>query len=105
MGEVIGLNDVEGDFNCCGNEEMFPFKCGGCGHVMAYCVESSDLFPDLHDLSAIAEGVNSLDPSRPAFACPRCGHAFEYYFLRNEAYRVTREDMIEEGLGHLLSKR
>ena len=105
MGEVIGLGGVEGAFDCCPNPEMFPFRCSDCGHVMAYCVESNDLFPDLHHLELIAEGVNSLDRTQPAFRCPRCGHVFEYYFLRNEAYRVTRGELVERGLGHLLAQR
>ena len=105
MSEVLGPGDIEGDFDCCGNAEPFPFKCSNCGLVMAYCIESNDLFPNLHNLEEIAEGVNSLDRTQPAFTCPRCMHIFEYYFLRNDAYRVTREEMIEHGLGKLLVKR
>ena len=102
MGEIIGL-PVEGAFNCCPNAEPLAFKCSSCGHIMAYCIESNDLFPDLNNLTEIAVGVNSLDPTRPAFSCPRCGHEFEYSFLRNENYRVTREEMIEQGLDYLVS--
>jgi hypothetical protein len=105
MGEVIRSGDIEGDFNCCPNAEPFPFKCSDCDHIMTYCLECNDLFPNLHDLKEMATEVNSLDRMRPAFACPRCGHSFEYRFLKNAAYRVTREEMIQHGLGHLLLKR
>lgn len=105
MGEVIGLGDIEGDFNCCTNADPYPFKCSNCGHIMAFCFESDALFPNLHDLGEIDEDVNSFDSTRPAFVCPRCGQAFEYYFIRNDAYRVTREEMVAHGLGHLLFKR
>ncbi len=100
MRELIGLS-IEGDFSCCPNAEPYAFKCSNCGHIMAYCIESNNLFPDLNNLEKI-EVVNSTDPTRPAFHCPRCNHTFEYYFLSNEAYRVTREEMIEHEFGHLL---
>lgn len=103
MAKNIGLR-VEGDFDCCTNAEPFAFKCNSCGHIMAYCLESSNLFPNLNNLEEIAVGINATDAARPAFRCPRCGHTFEYYFLRNEAYRVTLEEMIEHGLDHLLPK-
>lgn len=86
--QIIGL-DVKGDFNCCGNHKPLAFKCSNCGLIMAYCIESEDLFPNLNNLDEIAVGVNALDPTRAAFSCPHCGHSFEYPFLRNEAYRVT----------------
>lgn len=105
MSETLGLGDIEGDFKCCSNAWPYPFKCSRCGHVMAFCVETDDLFPNLHDLGEIAEGVNAHDPGRPIFECPRCGHSFEYYFMENEAYRVTRQEMIDRGFGHLLVER
>jgi hypothetical protein len=72
---------------------------------MVYCVECSTLFPDPHDLEHQAPDVNATDASRPAFQCPRCAHVFEYYFTRNPAYRVTRDDMIRSELRHLLVKQ
>lgn len=102
MAEVIGQGDIEGDFNCCSNADPLPFKCSNCGHIMVYCVESSDLFPNLHHLDEFV-AINATDRTRPAFSCPRCGHVFEFFFPRNEAYRVTREELVERGLGHLLA--
>src|SRR5688572_27953135 len=103
MRDLIGLQ-VNGEFECCPNYWTFAFKCSNCGHIMGYCIESSDLFPDLHNLQEIAVGVNSLDPTRPAFNCPRCGHSFEFSFLRNSAYRVTPKELIAQGLSHLLDE-
>jgi hypothetical protein len=101
---TLGPGNIEGDFNCDPNADPYPFKCSDCGHVMVYCVECNTLFPDLHRLEQYAP-TNSLDSSRPAFACPRCAHVFEFSFLRNRAYRVTRDDMIRAGLQHLLVKQ
>ena len=94
--------DFEFQLGCCSNFEPYPFKCSECGHVMVYCVECSTLIPDLHHLDRDAPDFNATDASRPAFQCPWCAHSFEFYFPRNRAYRVTRDDLIRAGLRHFL---
>jgi hypothetical protein len=99
--QEVGL-DFAG-FQCCGDENLYPFRCSACGRLMVFCYECDTLYPDLHTLEPDREQqVNSFDPSRPIFSCSQCGHSFEYYFMRNPAYHVTVEQWRAGGFGHLL---
>jgi hypothetical protein len=101
---ALGQGDISGNFGCCPNPDLFPFKCSDCGRIMAICMETNDLFPDLQNHEHYV-AVNSTDRARPAFQCPDCPHEFEYRFLYNTRYRVTRREMIDAGLGSFLAQR
>ena len=89
-------------FGCCGDEDLFPFKCSGCGHVMVFCYECDTLYPDLSDTSARRTEINSFYPERPIFSCPRCGYLFEYRFMSNPSYLVSTAEWRSAGYGSLL---
>jgi hypothetical protein len=89
-------------FSCCGNEDLYPFKCSRCGWLMVFCYECDTLYRDLRDLSLHERDINHFDPDKSIFTCPKCGHAFEYYFMKNPAYHVTAKEWIDAGFGHLL---
>lgn len=103
MADFVGPEDLLTDgFDCCTNQELEPLKCPSCKHIVVWCYESSDLFPDLHNLEYISGEVNRFDPNQPAFHCPQCGYPFEYYFPQNPIYKVTRQDLYEQGLAFIL---
>lgn len=96
----IDLNFAE--FACCGDEDLFPFKCSSCGRVMVYCYECDTLYPDLRDTKVQEAAANSFDPERPIFGCPACGHAFEYKFMSNPSYLVSPAEWRRAGHERLL---
>jgi predicted RNA-binding Zn-ribbon protein involved in translation (DUF1610 family) len=91
-------------FHCCGDEDLYPFRCSSCGRPMVFCYECDTLYPDLRSFTPYDGEMNHSDSSRPIFACPQCGHQFEYYFMRSAAYHVSFEDWRRAGLGHLLKE-
>lgn len=92
------------NFSCCGDEDLFPFKCSVCGHIMVFCYECDTLYSDLRDTSQNNEvEINNFDPKRPIFSCPKCHHDFEYYFMKNPKYEVSREEWLRSGYGRLLT--
>lgn len=100
---AVAEDDLNFDpFSCCGDEDLYPFKCQRCGRVMVFCYECGTLYPDLGDLSRRDHGLNHSEPDKPAFPCPGCGHEFEYYFMRNTRYQVNVGEWVEAGFGHLL---
>jgi hypothetical protein len=91
-------------FNCCGDEDLFPFKCAECGLPAVFCYECGTLYPNLPDTSQSTHEVNHFDPTRPHHHCPRCGYAFEYKFMRNRAYEVSHAEWHAAGLDGLLDR-
>jgi hypothetical protein len=88
-------------FHCCGDEDLYPFKCSRCGHVMVFCYECDTLYPNLLNLSQ-KHHPNAFDPKMPSHSCPSCGYLFEYYFMKNEEYKVTVHEWAQAGFQHLL---
>ena len=82
-------------FNCCGDEDLFPFKCPWCEHALILCYECDTIYADLPDL---AGGHGFEEPS-----CPRCGGPFDKDFMRSPRYRITFEEWETAGLGELLN--
>lgn len=35
-------------FRCCGDEDLYPFGCPECGHLMVFCYECDALYDDLN---------------------------------------------------------
>lgn len=91
-------------FRCCGDEDLFPFRCSGCGRIMVFCYECETLYEDLHDLERHDRHLNHSDPSRPIFSCPACGHDFEFHFMTNRAYDVPKADWLQAGHEELLCR-
>jgi hypothetical protein len=89
-------------FNCCGDEDLYPFKCSRCSWLMVFCYECDTLYQHLHDLSQHNRDVNHFEPGKPIFSCPKCGYEFEYYFMKNPIYHVRAKEWIDSGFGHLL---
>jgi hypothetical protein len=104
MSDFVYESDLDfSGFHCCGDEDLYPFRCTSCGRLMVFCYECDTLYPDLRTLVPGGE-VNCFDSTRPIFHCPQCGFAFEYYFMRNEGYRATFEQWREAGFGNLLRR-
>src|SRR5215469_16649935 len=102
MSDFVCESDLDfSGFHCCGDEDLYPFRCTSCGRVMVFCYECDTLYPDLRTLLAAGD-VNCFDPSRPIFHCPQCGFAFEYYFMSNLSYRATFQQWREAGFSRLL---
>jgi ferredoxin len=100
--EFVDESDLDfSKFRCCGDEDLYPFRCTSCGTCMVFCYECDTLYPNLKTLIPGAE-VNSLDPNRPIFHCPQCAFAFEYYFMGNPAYHARKEDWRKAGFAPLL---
>lgn len=100
---VVREEDLDaGQFHCCGDEDLYPYKCPACGHPMVFCYECDTLYPALPDTSVHHHDVNHFDATRPSHECPRCGYAFEYRFMQNPAYAITRREWHAAGLDALL---
>jgi hypothetical protein len=89
-------------FNCCGDEDLYPFGCPDCGKLMVFCYECDTLYADLLNPLRSDLPVNSFNPSEPIFQCPSCQYAFPYSFMRSGSHRVTFNQWRDAGLGHLL---
>lgn len=89
-------------FNCCGDEDLYPFGCPKCQRLMVFCYECDTLYSDLTPISGSRDGVNHFKPQEPIFSCPGCGFAFEYHFMKDHHYKVEHAEWIGSGYGHLL---
>lgn len=90
-------------FHCCGDEDLYPFGCPKCGHLMVFCYECDTLHDDWNDLSTRPTRVNHSDIDLPIFACPKCKFEFEYFFIRDQKYKVQLSVWRENGFGFLLA--
>lgn len=89
-------------FSCCGDEDLYPFRCPECGRCMVFCYECDTLYADLANLTIRgSEAINHSDPNSPIFSC-RCGFQFEYRFMDNPEYRSTEKQWLEFGAGAVL---
>lgn len=87
-------------FDCCGDEDLFPFKCHACGRPLVICTECDTLYTDLHDLSS----RRSLNASS-GYQCPGCGTPFEDNFMRAPHRRIGFDEWHQRGLDSLLLDR
>jgi len=93
------------NFRCCGDEDLYPFGCPDCGRPMVFCYECDTLYGDLKSLENKVFQINHSDPAKPIFACPECGHEFEYWFIRDGRHKISFERWVEAGFGHILKDR
>ena len=71
---------------------------------MVFCYECDTLYSDLDDTTKNNEvAINNFDPNKPIFSCPKCHHEFEYYFMKNPIYSVSRDEWLNSGYGYLLA--
>ena len=91
-------------FQCCGDEDLFPFRCPQCGHIMVFCYECDTLYAELSMQRPVGDHsvVNHFDPNSPIFPCPKCAFEFEYKFMKNPKYLVSIADWRSSGLSRLL---
>lgn len=89
-------------FHCCGDEDLFPFKCRNCGCAMVFCYECDTLYHDLSDLTKTDTPINSFDPTKPIFLCPYCGEVVSYNFMEEPDYGIGFSDWIAGGHRELL---
>src|SRR5688572_30095019 len=101
---VVVPEDLDfGNDVCCPNADPFPYKCSACGHPMVFCCECGSLYASLPENRTRRTDINHVDPSKPSHHCTRCGHAFEYFFLWNAAYAITRGEWRAAGLDRVLA--
>ena len=89
-------------FQCCGDEDLYPFGCPGCGRLMVFCYECDTLYDDLNNLNSHSVPLNNFDTSAPAFACPQCKYGFPYFYIRDGQFKVSRDTWMSKGFHHLL---
>jgi hypothetical protein len=105
MDKVVEESDLDfAHFHCCGDEDLYPFGCPACGHLMVFCYECYTLYDNLTDLAHQGALVNHSDTTAPIFHCPSCGRPFEYFFMRDGCYKVPMAQWVGAGFGHLLNK-
>ena len=50
MSQNVEENDLDfRRFRCCGDEDLYPFRCPRCGRLMVFCYECDTLHGDLND--------------------------------------------------------
>jgi len=86
-------------FNCCGDQDLFPFKCHACGRPVVLCYECETLYTDLHDLSA------RRFPTHDDYSCPQCGAELDDDFMRSARHRMDFDEWHDAGLDNLLIDR
>jgi hypothetical protein len=86
-------------FNCCVDQDLFPFKCHACGRPLVLCDECETLYTDLHDLSS------RRFPAHDDDSCPQCGMEFDDDFMRSPRERMTFDEWHDAGLDNLLIGR
>lgn len=83
-------------FACCSRKQLQLFKCPACFWFMCYCSGCQSVFTDLRNCSQTSAVIKGQ------FHCPRC-----YYdakeFWREPGARITRQEIIDDGLEHVLA--
>jgi hypothetical protein len=83
-------------FNCCGDEDLLPFKCAHCGTLFVLCYECETLYTDLHDLA------QRRFPNLDDYSCPNCSREFGDIF-RDPSHRTAFSEWHAAKLAHLIS--
>ena len=83
-------------FNCCGDEDLFPFKCRACARPLVLCYECDTLYSDLDDLAA-RHHIN-----HDHLSCPQCAADFDDHFMRSPLHRITFDEWRAAGFDNLL---
>jgi predicted RNA-binding Zn-ribbon protein involved in translation (DUF1610 family) len=101
---TLTSSDLDETLFECQHLDHVPFACPKCHRKMVACASCDSVYDDLADLSRVEMVLSNVNPAAPveAFSCPNCGYGFEFLFMKNEQYRVSRQEWLEAGLGHLL---
>ena len=83
-------------FDCCGDENLFPFKCWSCARPLVLCYECDTLYSNLGDLTQRRLHTSNDSP------CPGCGSSFDTDLMRSPRHRISFATWREFGLDHLL---
>jgi hypothetical protein len=83
-------------FECCGDQDLFPFRCHQCHHIYVLCYECDTLYTDLTDLS------NHRVPMWNNYSCAICPVTFDDDFMRSPRHRIPYADWHDANLDHLL---
>lgn len=83
-------------FQCCGDQDLFPFRCHQCHHIYVLCYECDTLYTDLTDLS------KRRVPLWDNYSCTNCPANFDDDFMRSPRHRIPYADWINANLQHLL---
>ncbi len=88
-------------FHCCGDEDLYPFKCERCGHIMVFCYECDSLFPNLSDTNLVVY-IHENPPREPSITCPSCGNQIAYASIQAESNKVSFLEWLHAGYQYLL---
>lgn len=83
-------------FECCGDQNLFPFRCHQCHHVYVLCYECDTLFTELTDLSKRCIPMMDTD------SCANCSVTFDNDLMRSPRHRIPYKDWQNANLDHLL---
>ena len=95
---VIGWTLDGLKFDCCSNQDPFPFKCEFCAHPTVLCCECDTLFGGLPD-TALRSYLNIVHN----WQCGNCGERYAEDFLTSGRYRISFDDWIANGLQDFLA--
>lgn len=82
-------------FNCCGDVDLFPFKCSYCSQPYVLCYECDMLYPDLSDLHVQI-------PFESDAHCARCGVTFGADLRHSPVNRISFAEWSGYGFDALL---
>jgi hypothetical protein len=85
-------------FDCCSDQDPFPFQCCQCLEPLVFCCECDMLYADLRNLAARSRAYAET-------ICPRCSTVFGDDLLTSPGYRVSFDRWHACGLDHLLIER
>ncbi len=83
-------------FECCGDQDLFPFRCHQCQHIYVLCYECDTLYTDLTDLS------QRHAPLWDNYSCTNCPANFDDDFMRSPRHRIPYTDWNNANLHQLL---
>ncbi len=94
---VIGWALDASKFDCCGNQDPFPFKCEFCSHPYVVCCECDTLFSGLPDTTV------RYFSDWNEWRCSNCDELFAQNFMASDGYRIGFDDWNKNGLKDLLA--
>ena len=83
-------------FECCGDQDLFPFRCHQCHQIYVLCYECDTLYTDLTNLS------KRRVPLWDDYSCTNCPANFDDDFMRSPRHRIPYADWDNAHLHHLL---
>ena len=91
-------------FDCCGDQDLFPFKCASCGHPLVVCYECDTLYAGLPDV-AVSAPFSWAKSDGTGSRCPSCTVEIPRDFMHAPANRISFAEWSAHGLDQLLAPR